>query len=115
MGKRTDSIVHGQNEYFMRGHYNFLDLRDQIFSSFDVAPKNVVLAGMSAGGLAVMHHCDQFNFWLNNVRFQNHPEINVKCVSDGSWFVDISQWLKMDLKGSKIAIFGQKMPKMTLF
>lgn len=90
MGNKEETIKHEETEIEMhlKGYKNYLDLREAIFENVEKAPKNVVLAGMSAGGLAVLHHCDDFKQWMTEIKYPG-AEINIKCIADGSYFYDV--------------------------
>ena len=72
-----------------KGYFNFQDLKEAIFQKFENPPKNIILTGLSAGGLGVLHHCDEFKNWILNVKYpgSTSKDINIKCIIDGSYFV----------------------------
>ncbi|MCL7045104.1 hypothetical protein MKW94_018236 [Papaver nudicaule] len=67
---------------FFRGQLIWESINEELLSLGMDKAKQALLSGCSAGGLAALIHCDYFaeNF---------DEEINVKCLSDAGFFVDV--------------------------
>jgi Pectinacetylesterase len=58
------------------------DLEKKIIYSCTLHCIQALLAGCSAGGLAVVHHCDEFAAFFSGGK-------RVKCLADAGMFLDV--------------------------